>query len=125
MILREDTSNALGCVVLLIVFLDDVQEWRYCVADVIQSPVTSPSLPLTIPTPLWPHVAPCCPQTCYSWSCLRTFARLLPGHFSKSFMWLFPSFVLESAQMSPSERGLPFPGMVWLYFPWGTCHHAT
>ena len=115
-IFGEDATNAHGCVISLIVLLDDVQEWRYWVADVIQSLVTSPSRPLTAPTPLWLHVAPCRPQMCCLWSCLRTFARLLPGHFSKSFMWLFLSIVLESAQMSPSERGLTFPGMVWLYF---------
>lgn len=48
-ILREDTSNARGCVVLLIVLLGDVQEWRYCVADVIQSPVTSQVTPSPSP----------------------------------------------------------------------------
>lgn len=69
------------------------------------SPRSIPQVAPSPPPPLWPHEAPCCPQTCYSWSCLRTSARLLPGHFSKSFMWLFLSFVLESAQMSPSERG--------------------
>lgn len=51
-ILREDTANARGCVVLLTVLLDDVQEWRYWGADVIQSPVNSPSRPLTASTPV-------------------------------------------------------------------------